>query len=125
MHDDFENTVRLNPSKTFTPKPVERRDVFMHIKGPGAPQTIIIEPGEHVIGRSTEADLRFLSSRVSRKHAKLFTKETDTYCMDLDSHNGLLLNGIKVHSVALRDGDTLQVGDIVLIYHQGVQWASM
>ena len=64
MHDDFENTVRLNPSKTFTPKPVERRDVFMHIKGPGAPQTIIIEYGEHIIGRSTEADLRFLSSRV-------------------------------------------------------------
>ena len=102
MHDDFENTVRLNPSKTFTPKPVERRDVFMHIKGPGAPQTIIIEPGEHIIGRSTEADLRFLSSRVSRKHAKLFTKETDTYCIDLESHNGLLLNGIQVHSVALR-----------------------
>ena len=66
MHDDFENTVRLNPSKTLTPKPIERRDVFMHIKGPGAPQTIInIEPGEHIIGRSTEADLRFLSSRVS------------------------------------------------------------
>ena len=125
MHDDFENTVRLNPSKTFTPRPVERRDVFMHIKGPGAPQTIVIERGEHIIGRSTEASLRFLSSRVSRKHAKLFTKETDTYCIDLESHNGLLLNGIKVHSVALRDGDTLQIGDIVLIYHQGVQWASM
>ena len=125
MHDDFENTVRLSPNKTFTPKPVERRDIFMHIKGPGAPQTIIIERGEHIIGRSTEASLRFLSSRVSRKHAKLFTKETDTYCIDLESHNGLLLNGIKVHSVALRDGDTLQIGDIVLIYHQGVQWASM
>ena len=125
MTDDFENTVRLTPSKTFTPKPVERRDVFMHIKGPGAPQTIVIEPGDRTIGRSTEADLRFLSSRVSRKHARLFTKDNDTYCMDLGSHNGLLLNGILVHSVALRDGDTLQIGDIVLIYHQGVQWASM
>ena len=125
MSDDFEHTVRLNPAKTFAPKPVVRRDILSQIKGPGAPQTIVIQDGESVIGRATEADIRFLSSRVSRKHATLSIRGDDYYCTDLESHNGLLLNGIKVHSVALRDGDTLQIGDIVLIYHQGVQWSSM
>jgi pSer/pThr/pTyr-binding forkhead associated (FHA) protein len=107
MSDDFEHTVRLNPSKTFLPKPIVRRDVLSQIKG------------------SQEAAIRFNSNRVSRLHAKLYTSGNDYYCEDLGSHNGLLLNGIRVHAVALRDGDTLQIGDIVLIYHQGVQWASM
>jgi pSer/pThr/pTyr-binding forkhead associated (FHA) protein len=125
MSDDFEHTVRLNPSKTFLPKPIVRRDVLSQIKGPGAPQTIAIQEGESFIGRSQEAAIRFNSNRVSRLHAKLYTSGNDYYCEDLGSHNGLLLNGIRVHAVALRDGDTLQIGDIVLIYHQGVQWASM
>jgi pSer/pThr/pTyr-binding forkhead associated (FHA) protein len=125
MSEEFEQTVRLSNSKTFLPTKMVRRDLFSQIKGPGAPQTIVISNPESVMGRSEDADIRFLSNRVSRMHAKLHSNETELYCIDLESHNGLLLNGIKVHSVALRDGDTLQMGDIVLIYHQGVQWASM
>jgi pSer/pThr/pTyr-binding forkhead associated (FHA) protein len=125
MYDDFEQTVQLNSSKTFMPTPVTRRDILSQIKGPGAPQTIIILDGTSVIGRSPEADIQFQSSRVSRMHAKLVYDGTEYSCTDLDSHNGLLLNGIHVHSAALRDGDTIQIGDVVLIYHQGVQWASM
>ena len=125
MSDEIEQTVRLSTSKTFLPTPMVRRDIFSQIKGPGAPQTIVIKAASSIIGRSPEADIRFQSSRVSRMHATLHSNGIDFFCTDLDSHNGLLLNGIKVHSVALRDGDTLQMGDIVLIYHQGVQWASM
>jgi predicted component of type VI protein secretion system len=125
MHDDFEQTVQLNFSKTFMPTPIVRRDILSQIKGPGAPQTILIQDGTSIIGRSADADIRFQSSRVSRKHAKLIYDGAEYSCTDLDSHNGLLLNGITVHSAALRDGDTIQIGDIVFIYHQGVQWASM
>lgn len=125
MHDDFEQTVQLNAAKTFMPTPIVRRDILSQIKGPGAPQTILIQDGTSIIGRSAEADIRFQSSRVSRMHAKLLYDGTEYFCIDLGSHNGLLLNGIRVHSVALRDGDTIQIGDVVLVYHQGVQWASM
>jgi len=125
MSEEFEQTVRLSTSKTFLPTKMVRRDLFSQIKGPGAPQTIIISNPSSIMGRSPDADIRFISNRVSRMHAKLHSNKTELFCTDLDSHNGLLLNGIKVHSVALRDGDTLQMGDIVLIYHQGVQWASM
>ena len=127
MSDEFEQTVRLSSAKTFLPTKMERRDLFSQIKGPGAPQTIVIKNSSSIMGRSPEADIRFFSTRVSRMHAKLHSNKsgTELYCTDLDSHNGLLLDGIKVHSVALRDGDTLQMGDIVLVYHQGVQWASM
>ena len=125
MSDEFEQTVRLRNSKTFLPTKMVRRDLFSQIKGPGAPQTIVIRNPESTMGRSEDADIRFLSNRVSRMHAKLHSSDTELYCSDLNSHNGLLLNGIKVHAVALRDGDTIQIGDIVLVYHQGVQWASM
>ena len=53
-----------------------------------------------VIGRSADADIRFLSSLVSRFHLSLEREEIELICRDLDSHNGLILNGIKVHSVA-------------------------
>ena len=125
MSDDFEQTVRLSAGKTFLPTKMERKDLFSQIKGPGAPQTIVIKNPSSIMGRSPDADIRFPSTRVSRMHAKLHTNGTELFCTDLDSHNGLLLDGIKVHAVALRDGDTIQMGDSVLIYHQGVQWASM
>ena len=34
--------------------------------------------------------------------------------------NGIVLNGLKVHSAVLRDGDQVQLGDVVLSYREGV-----
>lgn len=125
MSDEFEQTVRVSATKTFLPTSMVRRDIFSQIKGPGAPQTIVIQHDITIMGRSQDATVRFYSTRVSRKHVKLTHSGPDLICTDLDSHNGLFLNGIKVYSCALRDGDTVQIGDIVLMFHQGVQWASM
>ena len=121
--DEIEGTVRFS-SSLYTLHTVERRDVLMQIQGPGAPKKIGIIKAKTIIGRSTDADIQIPSSLVSRQHLSLEREEIDLICRDLDSHNGLLLNGIRVHSVALREGDTLQIGDVVFIYHQGVQWAS-
>ena len=73
------------------------------------------------IGRSADADI---SSLVSRFHLSLEREEIELICRDLDSHNGLILNGIKVHSVVVTRGRYLTDRDVVLVYHQGVQWAS-
>jgi pSer/pThr/pTyr-binding forkhead associated (FHA) protein len=40
-------------------------------------------------------------------------------CTDLDSANGVLLNGIKAHSAVLHEGDTLQIGDVVFVFREG------
>ena len=124
MSDDIEGTAVFSSSSLFSLDSVVRRDVLTQIKGPGAPKHYPIIKSKSVIGRSADADIQILSSLVSRFHLSLEREEIELICRDLDSHNGLILNGIKVHSVALREGDTLQIGDVVLVYHQGVQWAS-
>ena len=50
----------------------------------------------------------------------LLKKIGDEYaCTDMESHNGVFLNGVKIHSATLREGDTIQIGDVILIYHEG------
>ena len=37
---------------------------------------------------------------------------------DFESRNGVFLNGIKVHSAILRDGDILQLADVVFDFYE-------
>jgi pSer/pThr/pTyr-binding forkhead associated (FHA) protein len=31
----------------------------------------------------------------------------------------VFLNGVKIHSATLREGDNIQLGDVIVIYHEG------
>ena len=120
----IDGTVKVPLSSIYSFHSVVRRDVFSQIQGPGAPQKFAITQDHVIVGRSADADIQLPSNLVSRKHIEITREDSEVICRDLKSHNGLLLNGIRVHSVALRDGDTIQIGDIVLLFHQGVQWTS-
>jgi pSer/pThr/pTyr-binding forkhead associated (FHA) protein len=48
----------------------------------------------------------------------LRVRGTDCVLVDNDSHNGVILNGVKVHSAVLRDGDVIQAADNVFVYHE-------
>jgi pSer/pThr/pTyr-binding forkhead associated (FHA) protein len=37
---------------------------------------------------------------------------------DLDSANGVYVNGVKTHSAVLHEGDTIQIGDVVFVLHE-------
>ncbi len=99
------------------------RDLRLHflqqIEGEGAPQRITLERPEVVIGRAADADIRITSDRASLHHAFLSRRQQDYAIRDHDSRNGVFLNGVKVHSAVLRDGDVLQVADTVFIYYEG------
>ena len=71
------------------------------------------------LGRAASNDLHLENDNVSRNHARL-TRIDDEYTIeDLDSRNGILLNGLAVHSAVLRDGDEVHVGDFVINYQEG------
>ena len=91
------------------------------VKGPGAPAEYELPASDCIVGRSSEATISISSGLISRKHVCLFRDETEVRCEDMKSMNGLYLNGIKVHSAILRDGDTIQLGDVVFIFHEGTQ----
>ena len=92
---------------------------LQQIKGPGAPRVHELDLDEVVIGRSNQAHISIDSGLLSRRHIALHKNGPEYTCSDLDSSNGMYLNGVKTHSVVLREGDTIQIGDVVFVYHEG------
>jgi pSer/pThr/pTyr-binding forkhead associated (FHA) protein len=71
--------------------------------------------GEFVFGRGPECHIRPNSELVSRQHCLLRVGNGAALLRDLGSTNGTLVNGRRVTSERiLLDGDTLQLGPLVL-----------
>ncbi len=68
------------------------------------------------IGRSTGCELQIDSSSVSRNHALIVTGPRETVIEDLNSTNGVIVNGRKVSRAFLNDGDIVIVGEIHFRY---------
>ncbi len=76
-----------------------------------------LDAGKRILGRdSGQADLVIRDESVSGKHVMIqCSPEAGRFgLVDLGSLNGTLLNGHKVESAALRDGDKIFIGETVL-----------
>ncbi len=72
------------------------------------------EMGIMLIGRDPRCDLVFDFPNISRKHCQLMVSTIGLFVevTDLDSSNGILVNGKLAKKAILYPGDTLQVGNI-------------
>jgi pSer/pThr/pTyr-binding forkhead associated (FHA) protein len=89
------------------------------VRGPGAPREFLLTADEVVVGRSLQASISLDSGLLSRRHALLRRNGPEYALQDLGSANGVFVNGLRVHSVVLCQGDTIQIGDVVLVFHEG------
>jgi two-component system, cell cycle response regulator len=73
--------------------------------------------GEALIGRAAECTFRFEEPTVSLRHARVVRSKATTTFHDLGSHNGSVINEVRVGEapVVLRDGDTLQLGPSLML----------
>ena len=69
-----------------------------------------------VLGRSKECDVQVADSNVSRRHAELRQEGSSWWIVDLDSTNGLEVNGTRVQRGKLADGDTITLGNTDLVF---------
>jgi hypothetical protein len=115
--DDLESTVAGDVSIVSVGRR-HRSPWLEQIRGPGAPREFALGPGETVVGRSTQATLHIDSALLSRRHVAIRTHGPEHRLQDLDSANGVYVNGVKAYSAVLHDGDTLQIGDVVLVFHE-------
>ena len=123
-HSDDQNWKNLtgtgkSRSQMYAFRPESKPFVLEQVQGPGSQQRYHLVEKRVLVGRSDEAEIKIQSREVSRRHMLLTRNEGEYTVTDLQSHNGVYLNGVKIHSAILRDGDNLQIGDVVLIYHQG------
>jgi chromosome segregation ATPase len=68
------------------------------------------------IGRAAGCELHIDSSSVSRHHALILAGTREAIIEDLNSTNGVIVNGRKVTRQVLSDGDILTIGDIQFRY---------
>jgi pSer/pThr/pTyr-binding forkhead associated (FHA) protein len=93
--------------------------VLEQVGGPGAPREFVLEQDEIIIGRSLQANISIDGNGISRQHAAIRRSGPEYGFVDLNSANGVYLNTVKTHSAILRQGDTLQLGDAVFVFHEG------
>jgi pSer/pThr/pTyr-binding forkhead associated (FHA) protein len=80
------------------------------------PFTFRILPGNiKTMGRSTGAEFIVDAALVSRLHCRLTAGATALEVADLDSTNGIFVNGERVTQASLKDGDKLGVGRVEFV----------
>lgn len=73
------------------------------------------EEGEFYVGRSHTSDIILPSDNVSRRHARLYTVDGRCYIEDLNSSNGVFVNGRRIHEVyQIQRSAQVKIGDYYL-----------
>ncbi len=71
------------------------------------------------IGRGGDCSLVIRDSAASRQHLEIKGTGSGYACRDLGSRNGTLVNGAKITTCELNDGDEIHVGETVLTFVLG------
>jgi ABC-type multidrug transport system ATPase subunit len=90
---------------------------MMKILRPG--RTPDAPPGSVKIGRATDNDIVIPDVLASRHHATLVTTPTGSEIRDNRSINGTFVNGARVETAPLREGDTVTIGNVDLVLNNG------
>jgi ABC-type multidrug transport system ATPase subunit len=76
-------------------------------------------PGSIKIGRATDNDIVIPDVLASRHHATLVPTPGGTEIRDARSINGTFVNGSRVDSALLHDGDVVTIGNVDLVFSGG------
>lgn len=81
----------------------------------GRRSVVPIDLGEATVGRDEDNTIRLNERNVSRHHAKIARENGQVVAWDLDSYNGVYVNGDRVRQRQdIHEGDVLRVGDFQL-----------
>mgnify|MGYP001811768720 CR=1 FL=1 len=75
------------------------------------------EAGRIIIGRAPDSEIFVDSRYVSRHHAQIVSSDDGCFVEDLNSTNGIHLNGKPAQKQLLSDGDVISVDDNHFAYH--------
>lgn len=114
----LEHTQRFIPVKD---SPLSGPPPLLHAKlqvdaGPERDKVFSLNKASMVIGRRDDCDIVLSDDSISRSHARLDLHRGVYIIHDLGSTNGILVNGDKITSRALKPGDVVTMGDTVCIF---------
>jgi chromosome segregation ATPase len=104
---------RLDTSNSGTHEVVPEGAVRLLIRTDGDSEVVHVLSRKTSIGRTPDNDLQIDARFISRHHAVILAGPTHTIIEDLNSTNGVLVNGKRITRHTLRDGDAVAVGKTV------------
>ena len=84
------------------------------IAGPLRGQEYILNNGENIIGKSSEADIQLGIDGISRNHLSITVADDSAYLEDLDSSNGTFVNEKPIKKMTITNGDKIALPNIVM-----------
>jgi pSer/pThr/pTyr-binding forkhead associated (FHA) protein len=83
-------------------------------------QTYEIAKQRTVIGRSRDCEIQIEDPSASRRHAELRQEGTAYWIVDLDSTNGLEVNGLRTQRAKLDHGDKITIGSTEISFRRDI-----
>lgn len=71
---------------------------------------------EFVVGRDMSNDIILHDNFVSRRHAILHHRDSGFFIEDLNSQNGIFVNGVRVREIQLQEGDQVRLGGTTFLF---------
>jgi pSer/pThr/pTyr-binding forkhead associated (FHA) protein len=118
--EDFGSTTTVEMDRDRLPgeMPATLQARFEILASDGRNEMIDLEDREMLIGRSPNCDIYLSSESVSRRHARLSFRNEEYFIEDLNSTNGLYVNGIRVEKCVLRNNDQIEIGGVRVLFHE-------
>ena len=77
-----------------------------------------VSKGSLVLGRSRDCDVTLADPNVSRRHAEIRAENGSYWVVDLNSTNGVEVNGKRVQRARLEQGDRILLGQTELVFER-------
>ena len=111
-------TIHVSRDAFIRDIPMKHR-AFLEITGIGKEAKVVeLRREETVIGRTGECDIPLPSKNVSRKHACVGFRNEEYHIKDLNSTNGVYVNGVKIEKCVLRNLDQIEIGGLKLVFNE-------
>lgn len=91
------------------------------MESPGKTTQVTLATAETRIGRAPTSDIVVDANEVSRTHASITVEPAFVTLKDLGSRNGTFVNGRRVETQVLADGDSIKIGACEMRFLAGDQ----
>src|SRR5262249_6194437 len=106
------------PTAAATPEElgVEREVVTLSVNGSRHEVT----KQRKTLGRSRDCDVQIAEPSAARRHAEVRQEGTSYWVVDLDSTNGIEVNGMRTKRAKLQSGDRITIGSTDVSFRRDV-----
>jgi chromosome segregation ATPase len=109
--DNIQRSIRsLAPGNSGTHEVIRETGARLLVRSQDGHEVVHVLGRKTTIGRTPDNDLQIDASFVSRHHAVLLVNGQQTIIEDLNSTNGVHINGHRISREILNDGDQVMIG---------------